>query len=91
MLNPNLFLVTFEIKLWLGLLNQVEILAWALPGKAENTFNSIEIVEEDIQDVDKPGFRQFRRAQNDRQFQMWGLPTSGHPYATQNNSNKNCD
>ena len=46
MLNPKLFLVTFEIKLWLGLLNQVEILASALPGKAENTLNYIEIVEE---------------------------------------------
>ena len=26
----------------------VEILGWARPGKAENTFNDIEIVEEDI-------------------------------------------
>ena len=51
------------MKLWLGLLNQVEILAWARPGKAENTFHDIEIVEEDIQDVVKPVFRQFRRAQ----------------------------
>ena len=55
MFNPNLFL--------LGLLNQVEILGWAHPGKAENTFNHIEIVEEDIQDVVKPVFRQFRSAQ----------------------------
>ena len=30
-LNPTLFLVTFEIKLWLGLPNQVDILAWAPP------------------------------------------------------------
>ena len=75
----------------MGLLNRVDILGSAPPEKAENTFNSIEIVEEYIQDVDKPGFRQLRRAQNDRQFQMWGLRTSGHPYATQNNSNKNCD
>ena len=35
-LNPNLFLVTFEIKLSLGLLNQVEILAWAPPETAKN-------------------------------------------------------
>ena len=63
MFNPNLFFVTFWIKLWLGLLNQVEILGWARPGKAENTFNDIEIVEEDIQDVVKPVFRQFRSAQ----------------------------
>ena len=63
MFNPNLFFLTFEIKLWLGLLNQVEILGWARPGKAENTFNDIEIVEEDIQDVVKPVFRQFRSAQ----------------------------
>ena len=51
------------MKLWLGLLNQVEILGWARPVKAENTFNYIEIVEEDIQDVVKPVFRQFRSAQ----------------------------
>ena len=51
------------MKLWLGLLNQVEILGWAHPGKAENTFNYIEIVEEYIQDVVKPVFRQFRSAQ----------------------------
>ena len=51
------------MKLWLGLLNQVEILGWARPGKAENTFNDIEIVEEYIQDVVKPVFRQFGRAQ----------------------------
>ena len=70
MLNPNLFLVTFEIKLWLGLLNLVEILAWALPGQAENTLNYIEIVEEYIQDVEKPGFRQFRRAQTQK-FLCW--------------------
>ena len=47
----------------MGLLNQVEILGWARPGKAENTFNDIEIVEEDIQDVVKPVFRQFPTAQ----------------------------
>ena len=63
MFNPNLFFVIFEIKLWLGLLNQVKILGWARPGKAENTFHDIEIVEECIQDVVKPVFRQFRRAQ----------------------------
>ena len=63
MFNPNLFFVTFKIKLWLGLLNQVEILGRARPGKAENTFNDIEIVEEDIQDVAKPVYRQFRSAQ----------------------------
>ena len=51
------------MKLWLGLLNQVEILGWARPGKAENTFNDIEIVEEYIQDVVKAVFRQFRSAQ----------------------------
>ena len=51
------------MKLWLGLLNQVEILGWARPGKAENNFNDIEIVEEYIQDVVKPVFRQFRSAQ----------------------------
>ena len=55
MFNPNLFL--------LGLPNKVEILGSAHPGKAENTFNYIEIVEEDIQDVVKPVFRQFRGAQ----------------------------
>ena len=63
MFNPNLFFITFLIKLWLGLLNQVEILGWARPGKAENTFNDIEIVEEYIQDVVNPVFRQFRSAQ----------------------------
>ena len=51
------------MKLWLGLLNQVEILGWARPGKAENNFNDIKIVEEYIQDVVKPVFRQFRSAQ----------------------------
>ena len=39
------------------------MLGWARPGKAENTFNDIEIVEEYIQDVVKPVFRQFRSAQ----------------------------
>ena len=63
MFNPNLFFVTFKIKLWLGLLNQVEILGWARTGKATNTFNDIEIVKEYIQDVVKPVFRQFRSAQ----------------------------
>ena len=63
MFNPNHFFVTFKIKRWLGLLNQVEIFGWARPGKAENTFNDFEIVEEDIQDVVKPVFRQFRSAQ----------------------------
>ena len=47
----------------MGLLNQVEILGWARPGKAVNTFNDIEIVEEYIQDVVKPVSRQFRSAQ----------------------------
>ena len=51
------------MKLWLGLLNQVEILGWAHHGKAENTFNDIKIVEEYIQDVVNPVFRQFRSAQ----------------------------
>ena len=36
-LNPTLFLVTFEIKLGLGLLNQVDILAWAPPAIWKNT------------------------------------------------------
>ena len=48
----------------MGLLNQVEMLGWARPGKAENTFNDIEIVEEDIQDVVKPVFRQFSKCAN---------------------------
>ena len=39
------------------------MLGWARPEKAENTFHDIEIVEEDIQDLAKPVFRQFRRAQ----------------------------
>ena len=51
------------MKLWLGLLNQVEILGWAHHGKAENTFNDIKIVEEYIQDVVNPVFRQFQSAQ----------------------------
>ena len=38
-------------------------MGWARPAKAENTFNDIEIVEEDTQDVVKPVFRQFRSAQ----------------------------
>ena len=63
MFNPNHFFVTFSIKFWLGLLNQVEILGWARPGKAENTFNDIEIVEEYMQDVVKPVIGQFRSAQ----------------------------
>ena len=63
MFNPNLFFVTFQIKLWLGLLKQVEILGWAHHGKPENTFNDIEIVEKYIQDVVKPVFRHFRSAQ----------------------------
>ena len=61
----------------MGLLNQVDILAWALPGKAENTLNYIEIVEEYIQDVDKPGFRQFRRAQTQK-FHVESEPFFGH-------------
>ena len=39
------------------------MLGWARPGKAENTFNDIEIVKEYIQDVVKPVFRQSRSAQ----------------------------
>ena len=63
MFNPNLFFCNLLNQTLLGLLNQVEILAWARPGKEENTFHDIEIVEECIQDVVKPVFRQFRRAQ----------------------------
>ena len=63
MFNPNLFFCNLLNQTLMGLLNQVEILGWARPGKAENTFNDIEIVEEDIQDVVKPVFRQFRSAQ----------------------------
>ena len=63
MFNPNLFFCNLLNQTLLGLLNQVEILGWARPGKEENTFHDIEIVEECIQDVVKPVFRQFRRAQ----------------------------
>ena len=43
----------------MGLLNQVEILGCARPGKEENTFNDIEIVEEYIQDVVKSILQTF--------------------------------
>ena len=81
MFNPNLFLVTFYIKLWLGLLNQVDILGWAPPEKAENTFNYIEIVEEYIQDVVKQCIRQFRSAQI-RYFLWLILHTFGNIFLT---------
>ena len=63
MFNPNLFFCNLLNQTLIGLLNQVEILGWARLGKEENTFNDIEIVEDDIQDVVKPVFRQFRSAQ----------------------------
>ena len=74
-------MVTFEIKLWLGLLNQVDILGWAPPEKAENTFNYIEIVEEYIQDVVKQCIRQFRSAQI-RYFLWLILHTFGNIFLT---------
>ena len=65
----------------MGLLNQVEILGWASPGKAENTFNDIEIVEEDIQDVVKPVFRLFWSAQK-KVFLWLILHTFGNIFLT---------
>ena len=63
MFNPNLFFVTFLNQTLIGLTKPGRNFGWARNKKAENTFNDIEIVEEYIQDVVKPVFRQFRSAQ----------------------------
>ena len=65
-LNPTLFLVTFEIKLWLGVLNQVDILAWAPPAIWKNTCHCSSIVAKYVQDSAHACFGQFSGAQTQK-------------------------
>ena len=63
MFNPNLFFGNLLNQTLIGVTKPGRNFGLGAYRKAENTFNDIEIVEEDIQDVVKPVFRQFRSAQ----------------------------
>ena len=72
-LNPTLFLVTFKIKLWLRVLTQVDILAWASPAIWKNTCHCSLIVAQYVQDSAPPCNGQFSGAQT-QEFSGWIRP-----------------